>query len=191
MKIIKIKECRESRWFKPKQIVYTNDRGGDLRWDYIERTGSAASVIIVPRFRNSGDYLLIRQYRVIFDTYVIGFPAGITDENETVESAALRELQEETGYSGKIRQISPPITINSALVRETACCVLIEIDDDAVPAPQELEDSEEIEVFRIEESKLASFFEMATERGDLISAGPWFIHMTDSWLKDCGRSTGK
>lgn len=183
MKILEIKNCIESPWFKSKQMLYKNDTGVELRWDYIERIGSKGSVIIIPRFRDSGDFVLVRQYRVIFDRYVIGFPAGIVGEHETVKGSALRELQEETGYTGTITGISPPLTTNSALIRETACCVLVELDDNAIPGRQCLEESEKIEVVRVKKSELFSFFEKATARGDLISAGPWFIHMTTEWLK--------
>ena len=183
MKILEIKKCPESAWFQSKQIVYKNNEGVELRWDYIERISAKLSVIIVPQFKLSKDFLLVRQYRVIFDKHIIGFPAGIIDKNETVEAGALRELREETGYAGRVKGISPPLTTNSALVRETACCVLVELDDNAVPGPQALDESETIEVFRIKEPELSSFFENATARGDLISAGPWFVYMAAEWLK--------
>ncbi|MBW2646613.1 MAG: NUDIX hydrolase [Deltaproteobacteria bacterium] len=183
MKILEIKDCPKSSWFQSKQVLYENDEGVELQWDYIERIASKVSVIVVPRFKESGDFLLVRQYRVIFDKYIIGFPAGIIDGNETVEAGALRELQEETGYSGRIKEVSPPLTTNSALIREAARCILVELDDNAIPRRQRLEASEKIEVFRVKESDLSSFLENATARGDLISAGPWFVHMTAERLK--------
>ena len=183
MKILEIKKCPESAWFQSKQIVYKNNEGVELRWDYIERISAKLSVIIVPQFKVSKDFLLVRQYRVIFDKHIIGFPAGIIDKNETVEAGALRELREETGYTGRVKGFSPPLTTNSALVRETACCVLVELDENETPGPQSLDESETIEVFRIKESELSSFFEKATARGDLISAGPWFVYMAANWLK--------
>ena len=73
MKILEIKKCPASPWFQSKQIVYKNNEGVELRWDYIERISAKLSVIIVPQFKVSRDFLLVRQYRVIFDKYIIGF----------------------------------------------------------------------------------------------------------------------
>jgi 8-oxo-dGTP pyrophosphatase MutT (NUDIX family) len=51
------------------------------------------------------DILLIRQYRFIVDEYVWALPSGGADAGEPLEDAALRELQEETGYTA--RHITP------------------------------------------------------------------------------------
>ncbi len=181
MNILKTVEFTESSWIRPKRVIYENDQGDVLQWDYIERTGSRTSVLIMPRFKESGDLLFIRQYRVIFDRYVIGFPAGVLDD-EDVEGCALRELLEETGYAGKIVQISPQLTLNSALVKETAHCVVVELDEDARPQQQELESSEHIEVYRVEKDQLSTFFEQAAARGDFIGGGPWYMLMATQYL---------
>ncbi|KPK15361.1 MAG: hypothetical protein AMK69_27685 [Nitrospira bacterium SG8_3] len=166
---------------RPRRVIYENDQGQVLEWDYIERTNAHSSVLIMPRFKKSGDLLFIRQYRVIFDRHVIGFPAGVLDEDD-VEACALRELQEETGYSGKVVEISPQLTLNSALVRETAYCVVVELEEDASPVEQKLEASEKIEVHRVKKDQLASFFAHASARGDIVGGGPWYLLMAARYL---------
>ena len=53
---------------------------------------------IVP-LTESGEVILVRQYRYRFKFYNWEIPTGIVDEGETIEKAALRELQEEIGYT--------------------------------------------------------------------------------------------
>jgi ADP-ribose pyrophosphatase len=182
MNILNTLELTESPWIRLRRVVYENDKGELLNWDYIERINARGSVLIMPRFKESGDIIFTRQYRVIFDCYVIGFPAGVISDGEDVETCALRELMEETGYEGRVVEISPELTLNSALIKETACCVVVELDEDAVPKEQELEPSEQIEVHRVKEDQLGTFFEQAATKGDIIGAGPWYMLMATKYL---------
>lgn len=45
--------------------------------------------------------ILIRQYRHPFDKVIYDIPAGGSKDGETLEQAALRELEEETGYTAE------------------------------------------------------------------------------------------
>lgn len=45
--------------------------------------------------------IIIEQFRPPVDAYVIELPAGLIDPEETVESTAFRELEEETGYKAE------------------------------------------------------------------------------------------
>jgi 8-oxo-dGTP pyrophosphatase MutT (NUDIX family) len=47
--------------------------------------------------------MIIVQYRPPVEAFCVEFPAGLIDEGESPEQAAVRELREETGYSGKVR----------------------------------------------------------------------------------------
>ena len=53
------------------------------------------------------EVVLQKQYRPPLDKVVIEIPAGLIDEGETAEQAAIRELKEETGYVGKVLEVSP------------------------------------------------------------------------------------
>jgi ADP-ribose pyrophosphatase len=68
-------------------------------WEYVSRTrGINAAVILAI---DEGHVILIEQYRVPVGARCVELPAGLVgDENagEAIEAAAIRELEEETGY---------------------------------------------------------------------------------------------
>ena len=55
---------------------------------------------IVP-FSDDGRILTIKSYRHLVDSYQLEVPSGYVDEGETPRQAAIRELEEETGYIAK------------------------------------------------------------------------------------------
>ncbi|MDA1354153.1 MAG: NUDIX hydrolase [bacterium] len=62
----------------------------------------APAAVILPVF-DDGRVALIYQYRRAVDEIMLEAPAGIIDPGEDTTAAALRELQEETGYiAGKM-----------------------------------------------------------------------------------------
>jgi ADP-ribose pyrophosphatase len=64
------------------------------------------SVCVVP-VDGQGNVLLVRQYRKPAEADLLEAPAGGMDEGETPEAAALRELQEEIGFTaGALRHLS-------------------------------------------------------------------------------------
>lgn len=69
------------------------------RWEYVSRARSISAAVVVAV--DDGHVLLVEQYRVPLGRNCLELPAGlIGDEtdDEAVESAAARELEEETGY---------------------------------------------------------------------------------------------
>lgn len=69
------------------------------KWEYVSRArGIKAAVILAI---DEGHVLLVEQYRVPLGANCLELPAGLVGdetENERVEDAAGRELEEETGY---------------------------------------------------------------------------------------------
>lgn len=69
------------------------------KWEYVSRArGIKAAVILAI---DDGDVLLVEQFRVPLGVNCLELPAGLVGdetENEPVEHAAARELEEETGY---------------------------------------------------------------------------------------------
>jgi len=69
------------------------------KWEYVSRTrGVSAAVILAIK---EGHVLLVEQFRAPLQSRCLELPAGLIGddaEGEGAESAAIRELEEETGY---------------------------------------------------------------------------------------------
>lgn len=59
------------------------------------------SVFVIPQLAD-GRFVLIKQFRYLLQADSIEFPAGGIHDTETIEQAAQRELNEETGFSGTV-----------------------------------------------------------------------------------------
>lgn len=69
--------------------------GNVVKWDLIDHKGAAAVVAV----REDGKLLMVRQYRNALERETIEIPAGgLNGKEEPTDVAAMRELQEETGY---------------------------------------------------------------------------------------------
>jgi len=87
---------------EPEEIVWQGKfiaakRRG--RWEYVSRTRGVKAAVILAIV--DGDVLLVEQFRVPLGRACLELPAGLVgddEEGEAVETAALRELEEETGY---------------------------------------------------------------------------------------------
>lgn len=74
-------------------------------WEYVQRNRSSGIAIIVA-VTSDGKIIFTDQFRIPVGKRVIEFPAGLVNDlkehrNESMESAAKRELIEETGYQAK------------------------------------------------------------------------------------------
>lgn len=69
------------------------------KWEYVSRArGISAAVILAV---DDGHVILIEQYRVPLKSHCLELPAGLVGDDggdEKPETAAIRELEEETGY---------------------------------------------------------------------------------------------
>ena len=75
--------------------------------------------------RGTKQLLLEKNYRPPVDKYCIEFPGGLIDANESKEEAALRELKEETGYTGRVMTgfDIPLLPVCSGTGSESTCLI--------------------------------------------------------------------
>lgn len=68
-------------------------------WEFVARKGIQGIVAVIPFIED--DIILLTQYRAPLDRWIVELPAGLAgdeDSAESLETAAIRELEEETGY---------------------------------------------------------------------------------------------
>jgi len=134
------------------------------------RNPPTPAVMILPLIRPDNEVVVIRQFRPPTGKYVWETPAGLIDPEETPAEAALRELAEETGFSGKLTKLLPPSFSSSGLSGEFVYMAFVEIDGREFPADRQLEthfdESENISTFRVKLPELRDFLQQQLDRGD-------------------------
>lgn len=137
----------------------------DLNLDVIEMTNGNFTmreyiqhkdVVAVVAITADQDILLVKQ-----DRYPIGpiieLPAGLVEDNEHHITTAIRELEEETGYRAlKVGKLCSYYTS----VGYTDEQVHLYVATDLVKTKQKLDINEDIEVIKIELSKLQEYTEI-------------------------------
>lgn len=102
MEIISKKIVWKGSFMSAVVITYRDAKGVVRTWEALERVGVSGIVIMVA-ITPSGNVILERQFRPPVGRDVIELPAGLVESSESMETAAKRELIEETGWSaGKV-----------------------------------------------------------------------------------------
>jgi 8-oxo-dGTP pyrophosphatase MutT (NUDIX family) len=90
--------------------------------DYVLVDSPDWSNVVAPFVRNDGVecFVMARQYRQGSRSVTIEFPGGFVDEGESPMDAALRELDEETGYTASTLTLIGKVNPNPAFMSNTA-----------------------------------------------------------------------
>ncbi|KAM6290206.1 ADP-sugar pyrophosphatase isoform 1-T2 [Porphyrio hochstetteri] len=136
--VLKEEVIVERKWLKLEETTYTDPFGKTRTWETVKRTGnrkgvSADGVAVIAVLQRTLHYdciVLVKQFRPPINSYCLEFPAGLIEENETAESAALRELEEETGYKGEVVECTPALCLDPGLSNSTTHIVSVTINGD-------------------------------------------------------------
>lgn len=120
---------------------------------------SAEGVVIYPILKNEPDKIvMIRQYRYPLDEYIYELPAGLIDDGETPQMAAVRELKEETGFDFEIYQGGNPAFrrpfFMGAGFTDESCNAIFGYAKGTI-SRDDLEDTETIQVLVVDKTEAA------------------------------------
>ena len=169
-KVKNIKILSKNKYLSLYSADYTNKAGNLKNWiiasrkdlDTIENKffkneeDKIDAVVIIPKHVDEDKLVVIRQFRVPINDYVIELPAGLVDGSESFEEAVRRELKEETGLD--LIEIDREATkekvyISVGMTDESVA--LVKCTCNGVVSQENLEEDEDIEVVMLnkEEAK--------------------------------------
>lgn len=165
-RILKVKplEDADAKWVGLRAIEWVDPTGKERKWESADRktrkgdVDAVAIMTIIHRPSSEPHLLLISQYRPPIGKSCIEMPAGLIDAGEEGDEgtnrAALRELEEETGYGTdkqggvvKIQETTPTMHNDPGLTGANMklCVVNIQLKDDAAEPVAKPEEGEFIE----------------------------------------------
>ncbi|XP_040030083.1 ADP-sugar pyrophosphatase [Gasterosteus aculeatus] len=145
------------KWVKLEKTTYVDWSGSTRTWETVKRTTRQTNteadgvgiIALLKRTLHKDCVVMVKQFRPPMACHTLEFPAGLIDEGESAEAAALRELKEETGYKGEVVGITPVTCLDPGLSNCTTQMVMVNINGDEgenINPKQQLGDGEFVEV---------------------------------------------
>jgi ADP-ribose pyrophosphatase len=189
----------EAKWTQLNKIAWTDSTGRPRIWECASRktrksTGiDAVAIAPVLRYRSKPPAtLLVLQYRPPVQSICVEFPAGLIDEGESCEEAAVRELREETGLVGRVVDVSPTIVSDPGLTNANMRMVTIEVEmgEEGLPE-QKLDEGEDIERRVVALNELHETLErLSKEEGVVVDSKLWHFSYGLRWVHGVSRGWG-
>ncbi|KAI0822663.1 NUDIX hydrolase domain-like protein [Trametes gibbosa] len=168
----------DAQWVKLKSCRWKDPTGKERAWEFATRPTRASSgidaVAILALLRSESDAfppstIIVEQFRPPVNSHVI----GLINEGETPEQAAIRELEEETGFkpSGVV-ETSPLLVCDPGMTNANMKLVTVDVPfPEKLDMPsQKLDPGEFITARIVELSKLRTEFIEYEKKGFVIDA---------------------
>ncbi|KAI0154141.1 NUDIX domain-containing protein [Xylariaceae sp. FL1272] len=150
---------KDGQWIKIVKLTYLDPMGQQRTWESAERTTRSKSgvdgvgiLVLFDHLPTGTEILLQKQFRAPLGKVTIELPAGLIDEGEDIQQAAVRELKEESGYLGSVIETSPIMYNDPGMTNTNTAICTVHIDmshpDNQNPLTSH-EDDEFIESFTI------------------------------------------
>ena len=170
VKVKNIKMLAETKYLKLYSADYLNKKGALRNWTIASRKNiddlnnkffdngedKPDAVVIIAKHTDENKLVLIKQFRIPINDYVIELPAGLIDDGETFEETVKRELKEETGLDLlKINQEKTNKKVYVSVGMTDESVALVHCTCTGNISNENLEDDEDIEVILVskEEAK--------------------------------------
>ena len=167
-KYTNIHKLSDNKFLNLFQLDALTDSGRAFDYFFVSRrraedikllTGDSAAegVVIYPVLKEDPEKIvMIRQYRYPLGDYLYELPAGLIDEGETPDAAAVREMKEETGldfevYSGGDAAFRRPFFMGAGFTDES-CNAVFGYAGGTV-SRDDMEDTESIQVLIVDKEE--------------------------------------
>jgi len=144
----------EAKWVSMEALNWVDEEGRERVWESTSRKtrkGSGIDAVAIFALIKAPNKplstVLVMQYRPPVDRVCVEMPAGLIDEGETPEEAAVRELKEEVGYENvAVHENSGMIVTDPGMSNVNMALVTIKVDvkEDEPEPEQQLDSGEHI-----------------------------------------------
>ncbi len=160
------------------------------RWEYVERTHAGGLAAIIVAVTPQDCVLFVEQYRVPLQARTIEMPAGLVGDleaDESIERSAVRELEEETGWTAARAEVLMIGPTSSGLTNEQVA--FVRATDLRRIGPGGGEGDEDITVHEVPRAGAAAWLVEKMAQGYALDAklwaGLWMIdHHLDGRARD-------
>ena len=172
--VLEQKQVASGKWIALSELTYRDSSGVVRQWECVQRLRTQGAASIICRVEHKGEpYLVtVRQYRPPTGGAVIELPAGLLDDAETGIEAALRELEEETGWRGDVVSSGPFVFNSPGLASEKTAVFRVEGRECVDARPDH---GEAIEVLLLPMRRLKQALLEHESAGQLIDAKLWCV----------------
>lgn len=185
--VLKDEVLATGKWVKLEKTTYMDPSGRVRTWETAKRTtrprntdaDGVGIIAILRRTLHKDCVVMVKQFRPPMGSYTLEFPAGLIDNDETAEMAALRELKEETGYKGEVVGVTPVTCLDPGLSNCTTQIVMVNINGDDVEnlnPTQELGEGEFVEVILLPVDEFQKKIDEVLHKGDVVVDSKVYIY---------------
>ncbi len=173
----------QGRFLRLENLRYEDRRGVIRHWETTFRQNDQNAAVVIGILRPSNRLLLVRQFRPPLNAFAVEFPAGLVNAGEEPAQTAIRELKEETGYTGTVIASTGLCASSAGLTAEMLDLFMVDIDEslpENLNVRQSLDEGEDIQVLRIPLSSLLDTLRRHQQDGDCIDSrlAAWTMALT-------------